>query len=710
MGSAVLKSIVCAAAVALVLSTSLRAAPAQISVIPAPAHVDFRRGTEFHLDARTKIYARGGPGALRVANYFCDLMRQTQDLTLSVTRSPTPALPMRTSPTRPVNSIVFELTPRSATASPEGYEIDVSARSVTVSAGNPRGLLYGAGSLWQLYSAAASDSAPGNIPAVKIADFPRFPWRGLMLDSARHFQSPEFILRFIDWMALHRLNVLHWHLTDDQAWRLEIKKYPRLTSVGAWRVPAGAGPAADIDPTTGHPRLYGGFYSQDTVRRIVAHAAERNITIVPEIDLPGHATAAVVAYPRLASVVPAPAVVPSDWGVYSNLFNADEATFKFLEDVLTEVVQLFPGKYVHIGGDEAVKDQWKASPQIQSRIRELGVSDETALQAYFVERMGRFLDARGRLLIGWDEVLEGKIPADATVMSWRGVDGAFTAAKAGHDAVLSPSPTLYFDNRQSPVDTQPGRAHVVGVEDIYRFDPMPPSLPADQRHHILGLQANIFTEHIRSEPRVEYMTFPRAAAVAEVGWSPAEQLDWNGFLARLPEEMNRYRSLGIHAAPAPNPMTAALPGARRTSFELKSCTDKVVIGLEDDAPVNGDRAVFEVDILNPCWIFRAADLSHGPSMQAAVGQVPFNFQIGKDIHAIRFNRPQTPSGELEVRLDACDGERLALLPLQTAIGNDAVTVLPRAMLTRHAGTHDLCLKFTQWSVDPLWVIDWVELE
>jgi hexosaminidase len=547
---------------------------------------------------------------------------------------------------------------------------------------------------------------------MKIVDSPRFAWRGLMLDSARHYQSPEFILQLIDWMALHKLNVLHWHLTDDQAWRLEIKRYPRLTSVGAWRVPAGAAAAADIDPATGRPRLYGGFYSQETVRRIVAHASERNVTIVPEIDMPGHATAAIVAYPRLASVVPAPATVTSNWGVYSNLYNVDEGTFEFLQNVLAEVVKLFPSTYVHVGGDEALKDQWKASPHIQARMRELGVPNEEALQSYFVGRMGKFLSAHRRRLIGWDEILEGGVAPDATVMSWRGIDGALAAAAAGHDSVLSPSPTLYFDTRQSVDDTQPGRASVITLQDVYKFNPMPPSLPVDQRHHILGVQANVWTEHIRTEQRVEYMTFPRAAAVAEVGWSAPERLDWNGFLARLPEQMNRYKLLGIHAYPeqlAGPAQLAGEPRARRSSHELHSCTDEILLSLEDDAPLSGERAAFLVDVMNPCWIYKAADLSRVAAIDVAVGQLPFDFQLGADVHIPKLSPPQTPAGELEVRVDGCNGERIAVMPLQPAVANNAVTQLPTAKIAHLEGTHDLCLKFTQRSHDPMWVVDWVRL-
>jgi hexosaminidase len=689
---------------------------AGINVIPLPAQIESRSGS-FAIRAGTRLVIPHDPRAAPVARYFADLVQKTCGIRLETTESmagpKAGAIIFRIgSQARTSNPAVAASNLATPARSPEGYTLDVSPDRIVLSASDPRGLLYAAVTLWQLStSGQASDTVV--VPAVKIVDSPRFAWRGLMLDSARHYQSPEFILRFIDWMALHKLNVLHWHLTDDQAWRLEIKKYPRLTSVGAWRVPAGAEPAADIDPATGRPRLYGGFYSQDTVRKIVAHALERNVTIVPEIDMPGHATAAIVAYPRFASVVPAPATVPSDWGVYSNLYNVDESTFEFLENVLAEVVQLFPGKYVHIGGDEAVKDQWKASPHIQERIRELGVSNEDGLQRYFVERMARFLTAHHRRLIGWDEILEGGIPRDATIMSWRGIDGALAAVAAGHDAVLSPAPTLYFDNRQSAADTQPGRGHVVSLEDVYKFDPMPASLAPDRRQHVLGLQGNIWTEHMRTEDRIEYMTFPRAAAVAEVGWSTAGNLNWTGFLSRLPEQMRRYEMVGIHpstAAAQAASQTANAPGLERSSHQLKSCTDKVVLSLEDDAPLQGKRATFLVDIMNPCWVYPAVDLSGVQGVVAAVGQLPFNFQLGADIHGIELNPPQTPSGELEVRIDGCDGQRIAVLPLQPAIANNAVTVLPAAKIAPRDGTHDLCLKFTQRSLDPMWVLDWVRLE
>jgi hexosaminidase len=595
-------------------------------------------------------------------------------------------------------TVSFELKAREGSQVEEGYSLVVSPKRVLVSSHSPRGLFYGAVTLWQL-------AAGTQIPAVAIEDAPRLRWRGLLLDSARHYQSPQFIERLIDAMALHKLNVLQWHLTDDQAWRLEIKKYPKLTEVGAWRVPAGPAAAADIDPATQRPRLYGGFYTQEQVREIVAYAAARYVTIVPEIDVPGHASAAIAAYPQLG-VTGKPSTVPADWGIYQNLFNVDESTFAFLEDVLGEVLTLFPSEYIHTGGDEAVKNQWRDSPRVQSRMRELGVKDEHALQSYFVQRMEKYLSAHGRRLIGWDEILEGGLPPNASVMSWRGIEGAITAAAADHDAVLSPAPTLYLDNR--PVDwARPGRGPVVSLEDVYRFDPAPAALTEPQRAHILGVQANLWTEHVRTEERAEYMFFPRAAAIAEVGWSPAAQIDWQSFSARMTAQLERYQSLGIKFAQAPAAV-AERPG-HRTSYELEACSKKILLSLEDDAPLQGDRAVFLVDIMNPCWIYRAADLSDVGAIAASVGQVPFNFQIGDDIKKIPLRKPRTPAGELEVRIDGCEGEKIATLPLAPAVKNYAVTELPAAVIAKHAGPHDLCFMFTQAAVDPLWVLDAVQL-
>lgn len=309
-------------------------------------------------------------------------------------------------------------------------------------------------------------------------------------------------------------------------------------------------------------------------------------------------------------------------------------------------------------------------------------------------------------MIGWDEILEGGLAPNATVMSWRGVDGAIAAAQAGHDAILSPHPTLYFDHRPIDAGRPPGRGLVVSVEDVYRFDPAPAALTQSQRQHILGVQANVWTEHIRTEERVEYMTFPRAAALAEVAWSVSERIDWDSFRARLPAQRERYARLGLTAAPETAPPTDR--PQRLTSRDLRLCTANIALALEDDAPLQGERATFVLDIMNPCWIAPAVDLSKGVTLTANVGQAPFNFQVGDDAQKIPLHAPSTPSGELEVRLGDCEGERIAVLPLAPATKNFATTQLPSVMVEPRTGAHDLCLRFTRKSVDPIWAIDWIE--
>lgn len=747
-----------ALAAGLMGAAPVSAAPARI--IPAPA-VETPREGAFRLTARTPVLVPAGDEDARAAaDRLVDLLARSRGLKLSI-RDGAPT----------AGAIAFT----SGDAKGEAYSLDVTPDRIVVSSSGAAGLFYGATTVWQLATQRAGQGA-ATIDATRIEDAPRFAWRGLMLDTARHYQSPEFVKGFIDRMAMAKLNTFHWHLTDDQGWRIEIKKYPRLTQVGAWRVPAGPGPAADIDPKTGKPRVIGGFYTQDQVREIVAYAAARHITIVPEIDVPGHARAAIVAYPELGSVQPAPTENSGDWGVFPYLYNVEEPTFAFLTDVLNEVMDLFPGPYVHLGGDEAVKDQWKASPQVQARMKALHIADEAALQGWFMGRMQQVVAARGRKLIGWDEILEGGITKGATVMSWRGTDGAIVAAKMGHDTVLSPAPTLYLDHRQSPSpDEPPGRGAVMSWKDVYEFEPVPAALNDDERRHVLGVQGNLWTEHVRTADRVEAMVFPRAAMIAETGWSPASAKRWDSFADRLPVELDRYRAMGegfdavplqVHALASPEaggarvtlagadrvgeirytldgstptsastlyngPFVTAAKSVRaaafrngvalatptrfdldarsirtRSSQELGSCAGKLLLNLEDDAPTRGEYAVFLTDILQPCWVYKDADLTGVSQLEVAVGQRPFNFQIGDDIKAITFRPPATAEGELEVR-DACDGPVLATLPLAPAARSNGVTVI-RAPLSG-AGAKDLCFTFTQKGPDPMWSIDRVTL-
>jgi len=690
------RSLAAPALMALALA-ALPAWAAPSPVTPAPAEMVAAQGV-FEARDRTRIVVPAGDAAARkAAEFLADLTRRAGGPKLVVSQGGPArgAITLRRGPVKLAGS--------------EAYALQVRPDGITLTAPQDAGFMRGAATAWQLLTAPRADGGPVRVQAVTLDDAPRFAWRGLMLDSARHYQSPAFIKTLIDAMAAHKLNVLQWHLTDDQAWRLEIRKYPRLTEVGAWRVPAGQGPAADIDPATGRPRMIGGFYSQDQVRELVAYAAARQVTIVPEIEMPGHASAAVVAYPQLAATPTPPKAVPADWGVYPNLFNTEDATFGFLTDVLDEVMALFPSTYIHVGGDEAVKDQWKASPAAQARIRELGLKDETALQAWFVQRIEHHLAAKGRRLIGWDEILDGDLPANATVMSWRGLDGGIAAARRGHDAVLSPAPLLYFDNRQSrSVQEPPGRGWVVRLQDVYAFDPAPPQLTPDEQRHILGLQGNLWTEHVRTEARAAHMAFPRALAVAELGWSPKAKLGWEDFSRRAEADVARLRRMGFPAADSawraevpPNP-------TRRESRELQTCAQGLTLALEDDAPVRGERAIFLTDIMNPCWMWPQAELDGVTGLKVTVGQLPFNFQIGEDVKKILLPAPRTPAGELEIRLDGCAAEPAAVVPLAAAAGDPGVTELS-ASLPATSGRHDLCFAFTRSSVDPIWAVGAVEL-
>jgi hexosaminidase len=684
-----------AAAVSLVLAACATApspqpSAAPILITPAPARVERADGLLLIADGAT-VAAQDAAGR-RAAEILAELTARAGGPRLTVAEG--------------VGRAAITLR-RGAVQHPEGYVLEVTPAGAVVTASTDAGLFYGAMSLWQLLTATPGEA---RLQALRIEDEPRFGWRGLMLDSARHYQSPAFIRRLIDAMAAHKLNVLHWHLTDDQAWRLEIKKYPKLTEVGAWRVPAGQGPAADIDPATGKPRLYGGYYTQDEVRELVAYAAERHVTIVPEIEMPGHASAAVAAYPQLAASPQPNRSVPADWGVYPVLFNTDEPTFGFLQDVLDEVVALFPSTYIHVGGDEAVKDQWKASPRIQAQMKALGLKDEHALQSWFIQRMERHLASRGRRLIGWDEILDGGLAPNATVMSWRGVDGAVAAARAGHDAVLSPAPVLYLDHRQTGrSDEPPGRGRIVTLEEVYGFDPAPAALTAAERSHILGLQANLWTEHVRTEARAAHMLFPRGMAVAEIGWSPEARRDFAAFAPRAEQGAARLRRMGFPAAQTPflGPEAPADP-RYRSSRQLRLCSEGIALALEDDAPVRGDRAVFLTDIMNPCWIWPQADLAGVRAVRAEVGQIPFNFQIGDDVRKVAAGDNRTPAGELEVRVGGCEAPPAVVIPLDVAAENPAVTAV-EARLPAAEGRQDLCFTFTRPSVDPMWALAGVRL-
>jgi hexosaminidase len=667
---------------------------AAITPIPAVVQVDASQvliGSGAHI-----VVPAGDAAALRAAQWLSGEAAADRTLNLTVTVSGQGA-------------IQFERVD-DPTLGEEAYRLDVTAAGVRIRATTDAGLFYGAVSLLQLLTPEDGTRGAVTLKGVHIEDRPRFPWRGLMLDSARHYQSVAFIKALLDQMARYKLNTFHWHLTDDQAWRIEIKRYPRLTSVGAWRVEAGEAHQKDIDPKTGRPRVYGGFYTQGQVREIVAYAKARSITVVPEIEMPGHASAAILAYPELGVRAVDPTTI-ADWGVFPNLYKLDEKSFTFLENVLTEVMDLFPGPYIHIGGDEAIKDYWRTSPIIQAQIKTLGLKDEDALQSWFIQRIERFLAAHGRHMVGWDEILEGELPQGAIVMSWHGVSGAVAAAKAGHDAILTPGLPFYFDNRQSAaIDEPPGRGLIITLQNVYGFDPTPKTLDAAALRHIKGLQANVWTEHIRLDDRVEHMAFPRAVALAEMAWSPPEKRAWPSFIARLPTAIRRDQALGLQPALSVFKSPKPLGRYRRDNHELALCTDKVTLNLEADGPVNSDhRAVVLTDISNPCWIWKGADLTEIKAISAEVGRSPFNYLFGDQPQIIPLTTPITPDGELAVHLDTCTGPLLTTLSLPPAVGDSALTAL-RQSIPKTSGLHDLCFIFDRAKLDPIFMLDAVTLD
>jgi len=447
---------------------------------------------------------------------------------------------------------------------PEGYSIDISSAEVAIQGATPAGVFYGIQTLRQLFPPdifrrAPVGDVPWTIPCLSIVDYPRFGWRGMHLDVVRHFMPKEFVEKYIDLLSLYKFNRFHWHLTDDQGWRIEIKRYPRLTSVGGWRAQTLVG--REPDDTAGakyDSTRHGGFYTQDDIREVVAYAAARHITVIPEIEMPGHSQAAISAYPELGSTGQ-PVKVKEDWGVSPWILSPSDSTITFMENVLTEVMGLFPSKWIHTGGDEAVKDQWKTSPLAQARIKALGLKDEDALQGWFTAQIDAFLHAHGRTLVGWDEILDGGLSPNAVVMSWRGIDGGIAAAQAGHDAVMAPGAYTYFDHYQSgDRDTEPlAIGGFLPLDSVYAYDPVPRGLTPEQARHILGAQGQVWTEYLPDAKHVEYMAFPRLEALAEVLWMPQGVGNFQDFFGRLSNvDVHRldaldvrYRSPALAVAP-----------------------------------------------------------------------------------------------------------------------------------------------------------------
>lgn len=524
-------------------------------VVPLPMKMETQKG-RFLLNDKTRIYADAS--LVKEAEFLKEYVQLQTGVAISVAEG------------KASSGIVLAIDPN--IAEEEGYKIDGNATMITITGKNPQGVFYGIQTLRQLITEVVAENGQKDyvIPSAKIEDAPRFAYRGMHLDVGRHMFPMEFIKKYIDLIALHKMNRFHWHLTEDQGWRLEIKKYPKLTEVGAWREQTAIGknfPHAYEGATfKGDGKRYGGFYTQEEAREIVKYAADRHITVIPEIDLPGHMLAALASYPELGNGT-APYKVAEYWGVFDQILAPKEETFKFLEDVFTEVIDIFPSEYIHVGGDEAPKKEWKESAQAQEVIKQLGLKDDTEpnpvdgkkhtkeekLQSYFITRVEKFLNSKGRQIIGWDEILEGGLAPNATVMSWRGVEGGLTAAKAGHKAIMTPGGYCYFDHYQNEVDAETKQPYLsicclTTVEKVYSYDPIPAEFTPEQAKLIWGVQANLWTEYIHSPAQAEYMVAPRMTALSEVQWTLVAQKDYNQFKERLASIRNIFDKMNVNYA------------------------------------------------------------------------------------------------------------------------------------------------------------------
>ena len=543
-------------------SCDTKSVPADYNVIPLPANISANEGEAFKLTSSTKIvYPEGNEMMKRNAEFLSDYLKNITGIELKTTTDASDK-----------NAIVLSLGLENTNK--EAYRLQIDQKAIQINGASEAGVFYG---IQTLRKSTPITEGSISYPSVTIEDQPRFGYRGMMLDVARHFEPVDFVKKYIDLLALHNVNRFHWHLTEDQGWRIEIKKYPKLTEIGSVRSETVKG--HNTGKYNGKP--HGGFYTQEEIKDIVKYAGERYITVVPEIDLPGHMLAALAAYPEFGCTG-GPYEVAKSWGVFDDVLCAgNDSTFTFLEDVLTEVMELFPSEYIHIGGDECPKVRWEKCPKCQAKIKELGLkSDEKHtkehyLQSYVTDRIGKFLNDHGRKFIGWDEILEGKLAPNATVMSWRGMNGGIQAAQLGHDAIMTPTDFCYFDYYQTgDTDNEPmAIGGFLPLEKVYSFNPIPDELTPEQSTHILGAQANLWTEYIPTPEQVEYMTLPRLAAMSEAQWCAPEKKDYSNFLTRLPRLLDLYEKLGYNFAKHIFDIQAKLtPNIEKGSLDIELST------------------------------------------------------------------------------------------------------------------------------------------
>ena len=495
---------------------------AVVNIIPKPVSLKVKQGN-FRLDKKTVIVVKD-EGDKDAADFLNDYLQRFYGFSLNITDA--------------ASTNYISLSTKKFVKAPENdehYTLEGTAKSIAIEGDSYAGTFRGVQSLLQLLP--VKKSAALQVPLVSISDQPRLKYRGLMLDVARHFFEIDFVKKYIDFIALHKMNTFHWHLTDDQGWRVEIKKYPKLTEVGAYR----NGTIIGRYPGTGNDNIhYGGFYTQEQIKEVVAYAAKRHITVIPEIEMPGHGKAALASYSYLGCTG-GPYEVKQTWGVEEDVYCAgNDSVYSFLQDVLDEVMPLFPSQYIHVGGDECPKDRWKACPKCQKRIKDNNLKDEHHLQSYFVQRIEKYVNSKGKKIIGWDEILEGGLAPNATVMSWRGEEGGIEAAKQDHDVIMTPGSHVYLDHSQSKKEDSVTIGGYTSVQKVYSYEPVPRVLNDQQKKHVLGAQGNVWTEYMKNPRKVEYMIFPRLSALSEVLWTPSAAKNWNDFEKRLGVQFKRY--------------------------------------------------------------------------------------------------------------------------------------------------------------------------
>ncbi len=575
----------------------------QISIIPQPQQVWVDPG-HFSFTKNSRVLVETPDSLQFESHYLASYLKDKGGIDLKVASG--------SGTVTAGNDIILKLVP-GISYNAEGYVLKVSKDKVTIEANNSTGIFYGIQSLIQLFPTSFYSKGPDpesrELPCCFIQDAPRFPYRGMHLDVCRHFFPPADIKKYLDLLAMYKMNTFHWHLTDDQGWRIQIKKFPRLTEISAWRDSTVIGHPGSHSKYDG--KRYGGYYTQAEIRDIVHYAAQRHITIIPEIEMPGHCEAALAAYPSLACT-PGPFHVATTWGVFKDIYCPKPATFYFLRNVLTEVMELFPSKYIHIGGDEVPKDRWKASKYCQNLIKKEHLKNEEALQSWFIQHIEKFLNAHHRDMIGWDEILEGGLSPNATVMSWRGTQGGIKAAKMDHDVIMAPGGYCYFDHYQANPKFQPiAFGGYTTLKKVYNYNPVPAVLNPKQAKHILGAEGEVWTEYIPTFQKVEYMVLPRMAALAEVDWTQENRKSWSGFQRRITRDYQIYQALGYNYC----------PGSYKVNIATKDTNNVVQVALSSE--------IYKPDI-------RYTTNNSLPTMQSERYSGPFQVQKGAIIRAAVF--------------------------------------------------------------------------